>query len=305
MPVRLVSTMPRLALRFLLPSALAIFMAPFLVLLFYSVPATDDFCKASLAFDAVPQPSALAITALYYMKWTPRSLTTFLEALIMSHVNLAAAYGWLLLMVMAVNVGALWYYFLTIFRLPRAKALLVAVLFYSAWVASIRQPVETIYWLTGALEYNLSLSALLVLGCLFYRPSRTAWHSAGAMLLSFAIPAMHEIAGTFLCGVLLAGAVVSRIRRLPTRHWYLSLGLGGLSLGIMMVAPGVALRAASEHRHLWDIAHSPKWVAQAVYQGMHWASYPAMLVAVCCIVLVSRDGVARDAWSPLPKWFGE
>jgi len=58
----LLSTMARLVARLIVPCVLIVFTAPFLVLLFYSLPATDDFCKATLSFNTVPQRDVLAIT---------------------------------------------------------------------------------------------------------------------------------------------------------------------------------------------------------------------------------------------------
>src|SRR6267154_917905 len=112
-------TVSRTLAGLMVPVLLIVFLTPFLALAFYSVPATDDFCKATLSFGAFPQqqPSVLAVTWLYYTQWSGRWLTTLLQSFIMSHVDLAAAYGWLVLMVVISNVGALWYFFRTIFRL--------------------------------------------------------------------------------------------------------------------------------------------------------------------------------------------
>src|SRR6266404_5047973 len=113
------STVSRILSGLMVPVILVVFLTPFLALAFYSLPATDDFCKATLSFGEFPQkqPSVLAVTWRYYTQWSSRWLTTFLQSLIMSHFDLAAAYGWLLLMVVIANVGALWYFFRTIFRL--------------------------------------------------------------------------------------------------------------------------------------------------------------------------------------------
>src|SRR5579862_5628044 len=118
-------SMLRAASTLITPTVLIIFMAPFITLLFFSLPATDDFCKATLSFGQHPQqqPDVLSVTWLYYTRWSARWLTTLLQSLIMSHVELAAAYGWLLLMIVIANFGALWYFFRTIFRLRPAISL--------------------------------------------------------------------------------------------------------------------------------------------------------------------------------------
>jgi hypothetical protein len=297
------STTSESLLRALVPSVLAIFFTPFVALLFFSVPANDDFCKAALSYDAVRLPGVLSVTWAYYMKWTPRTLTVFLQSLAMSKVNLVSGYGWLLLAVITFNVGALWYFFRTFFRLTRKRALLAAAIFYGAWIASITQLAETIYWLTGATEYYLSLAPLLVLASLLYRRANTAWSYLAIALLSLAIPAMHETAGTFLCMALLAGVTAARVKRLPSSQLYLSLALAGLSQTIMMLAPGIAVRAAWQHRHLWDMTHFPRWTAHAFYHGLGWVAYAAVLVAAGCIFLIVHDQGARDASSLPPRWF--
>jgi len=113
------ATAGRVVESLIVSSVLVVFLTPFLVLLFYSLPATDDFCKATLSFDTVPQSSVLSVTWMYYTKWSPRWLTTLLQSLVMSHVDLTTHYGWLLLTVIITNLAALWYFFRTIFQLPR------------------------------------------------------------------------------------------------------------------------------------------------------------------------------------------
>src|SRR5882757_921070 len=156
---------------FMVPVFLIVFMAPFLALALYSLPATDDFCKATLSFGAYPEQkqSVLSVTWLYYSQWSSRWVTTFLQSLIMSRVDLAAAYGWLLILVIIANIGALGYFFKTIFQLRPANSLLAAGIFYAAYVASLSDPPQEIYWLTGAIEYNLSFSTILFLVSLLYQ----------------------------------------------------------------------------------------------------------------------------------------
>jgi hypothetical protein len=298
------AAMPRL-LRFMLPCALVVFAAPFIALCFYSSPAADDFCKATLSFNTVPQPSVLAVTWLYYTQWSPRWLTTFLESLIMSHVDLAAAYGWLLSAVILGNVASLWYFFGAVFRFPRATALLAAGVFYAAWAASIVNPDEQLYWLTGSMEYNLSLCAMLALVGLLFRPRRTAWYYVLIVLLSIAVPAQHEIAGMVICAILLAGTIILWMKHIPARHWRLSLGAAALSLAAVILSPGTAARAAMEHKQLWDTAHTLRWTAHAFYNGFGWLANPAILLAACCIVLLAEtSGMAGGASLKAPKWLG-
>jgi hypothetical protein len=299
------ATAGRMVESLLVSSMLVVFLTPFLVLLFYSLPATDDFCKATLAFDTVPQSNILSVTWLYYTKWSPRWLTTFLQSLVMSRVNLTTHYGWLLLTVIITNLAALWYFFRTIFQLPRTTSLLVAGVFYAAYLASLDDLQLELYWLTGATEYNLSFSTLLVLVSLLYQARRAVWYYVTVALLSIAVPAQHEIAGTLLCMISLAGVIVMRAKKLPARQWYLSVAMAALSQAILMLSPGNALRAAQQHKQLWDIAHLPRWIAHSFYHGLNWFSYPAILVAGCSIFLLCQRDQDRNAAEDLPaKWLG-
>jgi hypothetical protein len=280
-----------------------IFLVPLIVLMFYSSPAADDYCNASLSFNCVPQQSALTVTWLYYTQWSPRWLTAFIFSFVMSHVDLPAVYGWLLLAIMLTNVASIWYFIRAFFHLTSARALLISVLFYAAWIASISNPNEQLYWLTNVIVYNLPLSTLLVLAGLLRRPRRSAWYYAAIALLSIAVPAQHEIAGTLLVVILLAAAGILRMKGLPVRHLFLSLSIATLSLAVVMLSPGNAVRASVEHRPLWDVAHSLHWLAHSFYTGLNWLSVPAILLAACCSVLLAQpsDGAPAVGVSP-SKW---
>jgi hypothetical protein len=291
--------------RLLLPATLIVFALPFIALLFYSVPASDDFCKATLSFNCVPQPSVLHITWLYYTQWSPRWLTTLLQSFVMNRVDLVSAYGWLLLLVIAINLAALWYFLRTYFNLNKGTALLAAGAFYAAWIASIPSPEEAIFWLTGAIEYYLSFGTLLVLLSLLYKRRNSTWYYLAIALLSVAIPAQHEIAGTFLCSVLLAGIILMRVQGQLAPQWYVSFGFAVLSQAVVMLTPGNKLRAVQEHRHLWDFAHLPKWIAHSFYHGFDWLSYPAFLLAACCIFLLWQQGREKQDDEKIPpRWVG-
>lgn len=299
----LLSTIARLLNRFMVPLVLIVFAVPFIILLFYSVPAADDFCNASLSFMAVPQHSVLSVTWLYYTKWSPRWVTTLLFLHATSHGDLLREYGWLLLSVIVINLVSLWYFFRSVLCLTRVNSLLAAGVFYAAWIASLTSPDQQLYWLTNVIVYNLPLSSLLVLVGLLLRPRRTLWYYIALVLLSIAVPAQHEIAGTFLCMIAFTGVVVVRVKKLARPQWYVSLGVATASLAAVMLSPGNAARAAAEHKHLWDIRHFPHWAGHSFYHGLNWLGYPAILIAACCILLLYQPD--PDAGGELPpKWLG-
>jgi hypothetical protein len=300
------SKLPRLISRVMLPVVLIIFAIPFATLMFYSVPAADDFCNASLSFNTVPQNGVLALTWAYYTQWSPRWVSYFLLGGSLSHGNLLQTYGWLLLLVALTNLAALWYFFSVVFSLSRSRSFLVAAVFYATWIVALGSPDQQLYWLSDVMIYNLSLSSLLVLLALLLRPRATVWYYVLVALLSIAVPAQHEVAGTFLCMAVLAASVVVTVKKLPSRQWYLSLASSSISMAIVMRSPGNALRAVQEHKHLWDIAHFPRWVVHSVYHGIDWLAGPAILVSAFCILLLCQQDPESPAKVEAPsKWMAK
>jgi hypothetical protein len=221
----------------------------------------------------------------------------------MHYCDLVAGYGWMLLLVVVCNLAALWLFFRTFFNFSRYSSLLSAAVFYSAWLASLAHPEEVIFWLTGATEYFLSLSTLLILACLLYKPRRSVWYFVVVILLSIAVPAQHEMAGTFLWVLLLSGMLLTRFLKLPSQHWYAAFMSGSLSQLVVMRSSGNSIRAIQEHRHLWDVRQFPKWFAHSSYHGLDWLSSPSILLAACCLLLIyQRNYASQDPNKSWPKW---
>lgn len=274
---------------------LVVFFTPFIALLFYSVPAADDFCNATLAFDTIPQPSLLALTWLYYTKWSPRWLTVLFLGGSMSHGDLMGTYGWLLLLVLISTVASLWYFFWAVFRLTKSSSFLIAAIFCAAWVSSITNVDEQVYWLTNVIVYNLPLCTMLVLLGLLCRFGGTVLAYAALVLLSVAVPAQHEIAGAFVVAVALAGGTLLRMRKREAGPWFLCFLVSAISLAAVLLSPGNAARAAAEHRHLWDVGHSVRWFAHSFYTGLNWLSTPAILLGAGCAVVLAQSSRTNPA----------
>jgi hypothetical protein len=291
-----------------LSSLIALFLIPFFALFFYSVPALDDFCKATLSFNAVPQKNAIAVTWLYYSQWSPRWITTFIQSFVMSHLDLGRSYGWLLLAVSLSNIAALWYFFKRVFSFSSGSAAQAAGVFYAAYVASLIDPTQQFFFVTVAIEYSLSLTTLLVLLGLLFRGGTSAWYYIAIAALSLVIPAQHEIAGTFLLAVLAGGLVILIIRKFHAPHWYVAFAAALLSQIVVMLSPGTRLRAAQEHRHMWDLTHLPRWVGHSFYHGIGWLSQPTILLAACCIVVLAQSNRFRSSaanrWPSRPGLIG-
>ncbi len=271
----------------LLALILAAFAAPLVSLLFYASPVADDFCAASLTYGVVQQRTVAAATWVYYTYFDPRWLSVFLKTLIMSRVDLFSGYSWWLLIVAILDVVALWWFFATAFSFGRVGALLAAGAFYAAWLASIGRPEENLYWLTGSVEYDLSFSTLLLLVTVLIRRRRTIRSYLAIALLSIAIPAQHEFAGTLLLMLLVAGVVLSHRMKLPPRGWYLGLSLAIPSYLTVVLSPGIRSRAGLQHAAVPHGAQLLEPVMRFLLDnGINWLLRPAILGAACCIVLL-------------------
>jgi hypothetical protein len=265
-----------------------VFAAPFLALLFYAVPATDDYCKATLSYDGIRQPGVWALIWRAYLTWSPRWLTLFLQSSFMPRVDLVGSYGWLLLMVVLVTLASLCCFFAKVLRLPPVQSLLAASVFYAAWLAVLAQPSENFYWLACGTEYQLPLCVMLVLASLLVHSGPSARNTVAIALLSFAVPAQHELAGAFLCAMLLFALIIVLWRRLPAFRWILSFTLAALSFAIVVLCPGISGRAANEHRHLGPSAALLWTLSRTILQHTtQWLFHPVVWIAGISIGLLS------------------
>jgi len=309
-PVRLIGSLRRQWESFarqLAPYALFITLivigVPFIYLMFYAVPASDDFCKASLSFNGEKQHTLYAFVRLYYWGWSPRWATSFLQGLSMNTATLLEKYPVMLLMVVVTQIAALTYFFSVILKLTYRRSATAACLFYLVWLCALEKPAENVYWYTGASEYMISItSMLLVAGLLCSRQS--LWKGISACTLSFLIPAQHEMAGAFLCAFLLVGAIVARVSRHQTRTWIFCLAAAALSLAVVIGSPGGHLRAAQEGRHLWNIHGTGVYVKFAIAKGVEWLPNTAALLAAGYIFLFWKPLQTDEGttWCPRSVW---
>jgi len=288
----------------LLTVGVVLFAAPFIALLFYSSMNSDDFAKAALAFFSVRQPGVLHITWLYYAYSSGRWLTTILQSFVMSKVNMITYYGWLLLVIMLSNIAALAYFFVSFLRVSRARALLAAGLFYAVWLSNAATPIEGVFWLTEAFEYQVSLTAILILAGLLCKQKQTLWSYLGIAALAICIPGLHELAGVFVCVCLVAGVIALQLQKLGGRQWWLALGLATLSLAAVMLCPGKALEFATGHNTPWTFGHVFFYAKRTTQHGIDWILNPAVLLYGFCtsFLLRPRDDLSEGREFAPPRW---
>jgi hypothetical protein len=309
----LFGTLAGLFSRALIPVTLLVFAAPFIGLLFYATLNTDDFSYAMLSYCPGPGASSTCVTVSNVLTraWieptegSGRLVAPLLESLVMSKSSLSYSYGWLLLLVMLTNIAALWYFFITVLDVPRTKAFLAASVFYAAWLANVASPGENVFWLTGAMEYQLPINSMLVLAGLISKRKHTIFGYIALALLAIAIPSQHEIAGVFLLACLLAGVVAVRVLKLQADRWWLCLGLVVLSCAATILSPGMADKMARGHSTGGFVSNFLPHAKRAVGLGVAWTTNPAVLLCAFCIPLLVRldnDSSDGSAYQPPPRW---
>ncbi len=285
-----------------LPVTAGLVLAVFALLLFSATPAMDDFCKASLSYLGQPQSSATQVTLLYFTGWSARWASTFLQSALFSRVDLIASYPWLLLGVMAANLAALWAFFRWVLQMRPVTALAVTAMVYVSWAVSIPSPAENIFWATGATEYQLSQSGILLLVTLLCS-SRGRIGAMAAFTLALLVPAQHEVAGMVLCILLAAGVAVARVLKLPSSKWIACLAIATISLAIVVASPAGRERAAQEGKALWDFQHAPSYVALALRNAVDWLIRPIpLLTAVCVPIFAGSMQRRREPLILHPAW---
>ena len=246
----------------LLSCAVVVFFLPFVVLMFFAAPSEDDFARAALApqtLNGFRCPSGVGSLAVAWAQYanmdagqktasgSGRWVTSLLQTTVMHNVGFSGSYGWLLLLVALTNVCALAYFLKNLLDISGARALLVGGVLYAAWLASFSPISESLYWFTGAVEYQLPISGLLVLGGLLCKSRHSVYGYVAMAILAIAVPAEHEIAGSFLVVCLFGGLMVAAVLRKPLRPWLLCLALAGLSFAAIMLSPAMAMKLTIGH----------------------------------------------------------
>ncbi len=278
-----------------LTAALVVLAVPFVGLCFYAVPATDDFCKATLSFESTPLHSVWTVTWTYYWHWSSRWLTTLIQSAVMSSVNLLSAYPWLILAVALSNLIALERFFRALLRIPIARSALLAALFYACWFANAAGPAQNVFWLTGAIEYQVSVTVLCLVAARLLESHGGVWDTCLLAACGFSVPALHEIGGAFLGTALALAFAIQRWTGQSARRTAICLAAATASLAIVAASPSPHLRALGEGRTLWDLAHAPTYVHSVVNAVLAWTVNPAVLMLALAVPVLARDPAGRRA----------
>jgi hypothetical protein len=286
--------------RFALGAAMAISFLTLGTAALYALPNGDGFCRASLqplistVVGWEPSTSAVDYAADSYQFWTGRWASMWIEAAVLSTVDIIGAYPITLLGIMAIILPCLW--LVVRAALPHTNAVLGTALLFTLYWANMPAPGESLFWFTGAIENTVPVAVGAAMVAIL-SSGRMRWAAA---VLSVLVPGLHELYGAILIVVLCAGAFLIWLadRRISS-HWIVCTALALVSEVIVYAAPGNAIRAA----YLPEASAIPsvKLTAWQLFQFLPDWSLSGSLLAATFAILAVRPKVewAQDYF---PGW---
>jgi hypothetical protein len=224
-----------------------------LLLITWTVPVLDDFCRAYYQITVTPsQPSGI-INAIIntYLGWTGRWAGAGLELLVLSAAKLPGDYPWLVFTLTIIQCLIL---YLAIWNFTKnvRSALFFSALIASVYWATMPSPQESIFWFTGAVENQFQLVFIPVLFSFALsapptgKTRSTSFPTIAASGLGFVTPAFHELVGGALVVALSAITARAFLYRSSDRKVWLTIWSVS-TLGFLMVfaAPGNFVRLSN------------------------------------------------------------
>ncbi len=260
---------------------LIVAVVPFVILVHYAQPSADDFCYADAFRDADIWRSIKG----EYLGWKGRYATIVLTVAFHHFGGMLITYQYAMFLFLASLCAAIYIFVwsLTEGNASRWRTLFLSLGLAALYLGTMHRVPATLYWLDGALQYQLggifvllSLSALLGL----YRTGRPSFALAACPCIFVAIGAT-EIAMMTLVAVV----VVMAFNRISIhgrdRPSWAAVSLVTLaSSALLVLAPGNYVRAeyasADAHRFWFSVSH-------AFYYGGgtlgEWLANPALWLA--------------------------
>jgi uncharacterized protein DUF6056 len=155
-------------------------------------------------------------------------------------------------------------------------------------LAGYPEPGETVYWVTGAIEYQLPASlAILLLATVCsstsfpLRPSRALPRALALGLLAFTITGFTELLALILLGVLFTGIVLILLERPPNLGiWLILLVFVALGTAVSVLAPGNAERAAFDFPHGRSVSQGIVALAKLLMRVLRWIDLKLVAASV-------------------------
>jgi len=260
---------------------------PALALVSFSEPVADDFVRAVVV-------DARQYVQWVYSHWSGRWAAIGLEAILFSQLPLLSVYPvilWILHAVHFLGLLAFWHTLVGTAISLRGR-LGLAVGSFAFLLAGYPEPGETVYWATGSVEYQLSMSlALFLLSALCsstrsgLRPAQAAPRALMLGLLGLAITGFHELLALMLLGVLLTGTVILLHERRPNLGiWLTPLVFVALGTAVSLLAPGNLERAAAQFPHGHSVAHRVLALARLLIRVLRWIDVKLLAASVLLVL---------------------
>jgi hypothetical protein len=176
-------------------------------------------------------------------------------------------------------------------RISERSVLAGGVVAYSfLWLSAWRG--ETFYWFPADVEYWVPIALGMVL--LWLLSNFSGWSvKTLAVAMAFVLPAIHEVFGSWIVGVLAVRWIVQFARRKPGRDTTAAAIVAGvLGEASVVFAPGIRARAASNpHQPLPDALNNAFHIERLLFA--HW---PVMLAIFIVILLAAARLRVRPSW---------
>ena len=222
-------------------------------LLWFAHPMADDLCRAAAARERGIINAVLMDHVTTGGRWAANGLVYVVSYL----VDLSRVYGLVLGAFIAASSLGWVIFFRSILgsQIPAGTMWFVASSLLLMHWAGTRPPGENYYWLTGLINYQLSLGlAAGVLGGVISQSSRERtsqplWLTFSLIIGAFTVCALHELYGLILTATLLLGGGLAWLWGHRSSSTWIVVGLGALAgLVIVVMAPGNFVRAARQPR---------------------------------------------------------
>jgi uncharacterized protein DUF6056 len=280
---------PRFARAVVVGGSLAV-IVPALALIGFAQPVADDFGRATI--DDVPR----YVLDEAYLRWSGRWAGVGLEALLFSRLPLLSVYPFLLWALHALHFVAL----LAAWRALVGRAgswptsLGLALGSFAFLLAGYPGLGQSVFWATGAIEYQLPVSlalvliaALLAAGRSNGSPGRNLAAALGLGVLGFLVTGTHEVVALMVMGVLVVGVALAVIEGRPRLHlWLIVLVFVTFGTAVNLLAPGNAVRAATDFPHGRSLGTAIFSLIQLLIQIARWCLDVKLLAGSALLALM-------------------
>src|ERR1017187_10257274 len=267
----------RLGWAILVGSAVVAIFAMWLVAI-YQFPAADDFCRIVQGRSgADPIWSRIfRLTAPTYLTWSGRWTTFLVYYLVLGNLDTKKYYPHALLVVAALQLLAIVFFFRYVLELSGARSWLAATLFYAVLVTVMPTPQHGIYWFTGSVEYQFTFTTALALFTSVRLAPDKPGSNALICLAAIAVCGQHELAAIGVLAVFASVWAVKRISGDDSLRFLLFSAASAVGLAMTALARGNFVRAGYGHAGLPGVIVASSQLAKLL---LLLASDPRVILA--------------------------